>query len=87
MTNDDEVENQCLSSFVLAVLEGYLMEQVSLLSLLQSESNQVRVVVVSLPQLTQASFLQKNQMLQNGFFISLTLRWHKFSVACINQSF
>ena len=27
-------------------------------------------------QLTQASFLQKNQMLQNGFLISVTLRWH-----------
>ena len=27
-------------------------------------------------QLTQASFLQKNQMLQNVFLISVTLRWH-----------
>ena len=31
--------------------------------------NQVRVVAFSLPQLTQASFIQKNQMLQNRFFI------------------
>ena len=30
--------------------------------------NQVRDVALSLPQLTQASFLQKNQMLQNRFF-------------------
>ena len=49
--------------------------------------NQVRVVVLSLPQLTQASFLQKNQMLQNRFLISVTLRWHRVSVACKNQSF
>ena len=49
--------------------------------------NQVRVVAFSLPQLTQASFLQKNQMLQNRFLISVTLRWHKVSVACKNQSF
>ena len=28
------------------------------------------------PQLTQASFLQKNQTLQNGSLISVTLRWH-----------
>ena len=49
--------------------------------------NQVRVVAVSLPQLTQASFLQKNQTLQNHFLISETLRWHRVSVACKNQSF
>ena len=52
-----------------------------------TSSNQVRVVAVSLPQLTQASFLQKNQMYQNRFLISVTLRWHKVSVACKNQSF
>ena len=50
-------------------------------------SNQVRVVAVSLPQLTQASFLQKNQTLQNRFLISVTLRWHRVSVARKNQSF
>ena len=50
-------------------------------------SNQVRVVAFSLPQLTQASFLQKNQTLQNRFLISVTLRWHRVSVACKNQSF
>ena len=49
--------------------------------------NQVRVVAVSSPQLTQASFLQKNQTLQNRFLISVTLRWHRVSVACKNQSF
>ena len=37
-------------------------------------SNQVRVVAVSLPQLKQASFIQKNQTLQNRFLISVTLR-------------
>ena len=45
------------------------------------------VVAVSLPQLTQASFLQKNQTLQNRFLISVTLRWHRVSVACKSQSF
>ena len=49
-------------------------------------SNQVRVVAFSLPQLTQASFIQKNQTLQNRFLISVTLRWHRVSVACKNQS-
>jgi hypothetical protein len=34
------------------------------------KSNQVRVVAFSLPQLTQASFIQKNQTLQNRFLIS-----------------
>ena len=50
-------------------------------------SHQVRVVAFSLPQLTQASFIQKNQTLQNRFLISVTLRWHRVSVACKNQSF
>ena len=50
-------------------------------------SNQVRVVAFSLPQLTQASLIQKNQTLQNRFLISVTLRWHRVSVACKNQSF
>ena len=49
--------------------------------------NQIRVVAFNVPQLTQASFLQKNQMLQNVFLISVALRWHKASVACKNQSF
>ena len=31
-------------------------------------SNQIRVVALNVPQLTQASFLQKNQMLQNVVF-------------------
>jgi hypothetical protein len=51
------------------------------------DSNQIRVVAFNLPQLTQASFLQKNQTLQNGFLISVTLKWHRASVACKNQSF
>ena len=38
-------------------------------------------------QLTQASFLQKNQTLQNGFLISVMQRWHRASVVCKNQSF
>ena len=39
-------------------------------------SNQIRVVAFNVPQLTQASFLQKNQTLQNGFLIFVMLRWH-----------
>ena len=35
--------------------------------------NQIRVVAFNVPQLTQASFLQKNQTLQNVFLISVTL--------------
>jgi hypothetical protein len=31
-------------------------------------SNQIRVVAFNVPQLTQTSFLQKNQTLQNVFF-------------------
>ena len=38
--------------------------------------NQIYLVTLRPPQLTKASFLQKNQMLQNGFLIFLTLRWH-----------
>ena len=30
---------------------------------------------------------KKNQTLQNHFLISVTLRWHRVSVACKNQSF
>ena len=36
-------------------------------------SNQIYLVTLAYGQLTQASFLQKNQMLQNGFLIFLTL--------------
>ena len=50
-------------------------------------SNQIRVVMFNVPQLTQASFLQNNQTLQNVFLISVTLRWHRASLACKNQSF
>ena len=51
-------------------------------------SNQITVVAFQPVQLAQASFLQKkNQMLQNVFLISVTLRWHRVSVACKNQSF
>ena len=50
-------------------------------------SNQVTVVAFQPVQLTQASFLQKNQTLQNHFLIFVTLRWHRVSVACKNQSF
>ena len=48
--------------------------------------NQITVVTFQLVQLTQASFLQKDQKLQNVFLISVTLRWHRASVACKNQS-
>ena len=50
-------------------------------------SNQITVVAFQPVQLAQAWFLQKNQMLQNGFLIFVTQRWHKASVACKNQSF
>ena len=50
-------------------------------------SNQIRVVAFNESQLTQASFLQKNQTLQNVFLISVTLRSHRASVACKNQRF
>ena len=49
--------------------------------------NQITVVAFQPVQLAQAWFLQKNQMLQNGFLIFVTQRWHKASVACKNQSF
>ena len=50
-------------------------------------SNQITVVAFQPVQLAQASFLQKNPTLQNVFLISVTLRWHRASVACKNQSF
>jgi hypothetical protein len=34
-------------------------------------------VAFNVPQLTQASFLQKNQTLQIGFLIYVMLKWHK----------
>ena len=36
----------------------------------------IYLVTLRPTQLTQASFLQKSQMLQNVFLISVTLRWH-----------
>ena len=50
-------------------------------------SNQITVVAFQSVQLAQALFLQKNQTFQNGFLISVTLRWHRASVVCKNQSF
>ena len=50
-------------------------------------SNQITVVAFQSVQLAQASFLQKNQTLHNVFLISVTLRWHRASVACKNESF
>ena len=50
-------------------------------------SNKIRVVAFNVPQLTQASFLQKIQMLQNAFLTSVMLTWHRASVASKNQSF
>ena len=49
--------------------------------------NQIYLVTLRSRQITQASFLQKNQTLQNVFLISVTLRWHRASVVCKNQSF
>ena len=49
-------------------------------------TNQIYLVTLRPRQLTQASFLQKNQTLQNVFLISVPLRWHRASVACKNQS-
>ena len=49
-------------------------------------SNQIRFVAFNVPQLTQVSFLQINQTLQNGFWISVMLRWHRASVTWKNQS-
>ena len=51
-----------------------------------TDSNQITVVAFQSVQLAQASFLQKTKTLQNVFFISATLRWHKASIACKNQS-
>ena len=51
---------------------------ISCLSLTQSlgtQSNQICLVTMRPTQLTEASF-KKNQMLQNVFLISVTLRWH-----------
>ena len=48
--------------------------------------NQIYLVTLRPRELTQASFLQKNQTLQNVFLISVTLRWHIASVPCKNQS-
>ena len=56
------------------------------ISLLLTGTNQIYIVTLKPRQLTQASFLQKNQTLQNVFLISVTLRWHRASVACKNQS-
>ena len=52
-----------------------------------THTNQIMVVAFQPVQLAQVSFLQKNQTLQNVFLISVTLRWHRASVACKNQSF
>ena len=47
----------------------------------KNASNQITVVAFQPVQLAQASFLQKNQTLQNVFLISVMLRWHRASVA------
>jgi hypothetical protein len=49
--------------------------------------NQIRFVAFNVPQLTQASLLQKTQTLQNVFLISVTMRWHRASLVCNNHSF
>ena len=40
------------------------------------------VVALNVPQLTQASFLQKKNQTLQFFFKSVTLRWHRASVVC-----
>ena len=60
---------------------------VCMLSIPSTSSNQIRVVVFNVVQLTQASFLQNIKRFKMFFFISVTLRWHRASVACKNQSF
>ena len=82
--------NEHVGPMILAKIKIYVFTRAELLFQVCYDtpcSNQVRVVAVSLPQLTQASFLQKNQTLQNRFLISVTLRWHRVSVACKIQSF
>jgi hypothetical protein len=39
-------------------------------------------VAFNVPQLTQASFLQKKSNVAKCFLISVTVRWHRASVAC-----
>ena len=51
-----------------------------------AQGNQITVVAFQPVQLAQVSLLQKNQTLQIIFLISATLRWHRASVACKNQS-
>ena len=58
-----------------------------MISKLACHYNQITVVAFQSVQLAQDSVLQKNQTLQNVFLISVTLRWHRVSVACKNQSF
>ena len=48
--------------------------------------DQITVVAFQPVQLAQASFLQKDQTIQNVFLISVMLRWHRASVACKIQS-
>ena len=53
----------------------------------QAQGNQITVVAFQPVQLGQASFLQKNQTLQNVFLMSVTLRGCRASVVCKNQNF
>ena len=50
-------------------------------------SNQIRVVAFNVPQLTQASFLQKKRNIAKCFFDICNGEMHRASVACKNQSF
>ena len=68
-------------------VKGKMSQEIQLDYTLKSESNQITVVAFQSVQLAQASFLQKKQTLQNVFLISVTLRWHRASLACKNQSF
>ena len=67
---EENNEGNWASAVVSLGLGIMLSQQVFFLS----ASNQIYLVTLRPTQLTQASFLQKNQMLQNGFLIFLTLR-------------
>ena len=54
---------------------------------IEFRTDQITLLAFQPVQLAQASFLQKNETLQNVFLISVMLRWHRASVACKNQSF
>ena len=72
----------------LAVRNFYQIEFETKLIFAQPAGNQIYIVTfMCLTIDTSFIFTKKNQMLQKGFLLSVTLRWHRASVACKNQSF